>query len=140
MLFHIFLWPRISNFPRLRWCSYPTGQLPFVYSPIRRRPSVCVCVKRKFYRISFASFFYVFSCRCKISTYVQNYMYEHIKSHFLKDMKTPLSRERRGDKRKEEDVGATLHIHTQVQSSFLLLLLLASSLPSIRERKTCVDI
>lgn len=88
----IFLWPRISNF---------AGVLVFVsklanWMFIQACACVCVCayeeeILQKF-SVSVRRVFYVFS-RVLLAvkfTYVEKlYVYIHIKSHFLKDMKTP---------------------------------------------------
>src|SRR5690349_22897126 len=114
---HLFMAENFQ-FSLLYWYSYrnwPTAFCILSTSVVVVVSRSCVCVKRKFYRNFPSSFssFYVFSCccRCKISTYVQNYMYEHIKSHFLKDMKTPLSLE---DERKRRN----FHIYTRSSVEF----------------------
>lgn len=63
LLFHIFLWPRISNFPRARWCWCSTGQLPAtVYTT---RP-VCQCLFVNFTEIFLLHIlpFFMFSQSC----------------------------------------------------------------------------
>lgn len=83
--------------------------------------SVCLCEEKILQKFSSSFSFFMFSVAAvKFSTYVQNYMYVHIKSHFLKDMKTPLSSYVGGGWGPETrtSFGRNFHIYTQVLSSF----------------------
>lgn len=120
---------------RARLCLCPTGQLLSVYTrSLLKVKAACV---RTFYRNILLSFsvFYVSraALAVKFSTYVRNYMlYVHIKSHFLKDMETPFEASRVGKTRRRWT--RNFYIYTKFLSFFFLFH------PSIRERKTCVDI
>lgn len=136
LLFHIFLWPRISNFPscvgvciQLANCLLYTLQSAVV---------VLVFVWREHFTETFFVvflFFYVFSCCCccKISTYVQNYMCTYILNPiFWRTWKPHWAAAAKRRRRRWEKLS---HLQTSSVEFFFIILLLASSLPSIHKRK-----